>query len=79
MTVTMHEAIFTRDTSTFLKMSPKYVINWKDEKVEGKPAKDGGKTPKWNSKHSFNIGTDLSTAGVMHFTFLDDNDVICDS
>ena len=44
----MREAIFTRDLTNFLKMNPHYVINWKDEKVKGEPAFDGGKTPKWN-------------------------------
>ena len=79
MTVTVHEAIFERDVSTFLAMSPKYIINWKDEKVEGKPAYDGGKTPKWNHKHEFNVGTDLSVAGVMNFTFMEEGDLICEA
>ena len=77
MTVIVHEAIFERDVSTFLKMSPKYRINWKEEMVEGKPAYDAGKTPKWNKSHMFNVGTDLSVAGVMSFTFLEEGDLIC--
>ena len=48
MAVIVHEAIFTRDVSSFKKMSPHYIINWKEDCIEGKPADDGGKTPKWN-------------------------------
>ena len=77
MTVIVHEAIFERDVSTFLKMSPHYRINWKEDMIEGKPSFDGGKTPKWGKGHSFNIGTDLSVAGVMTFTFLEEGDLIC--
>jgi len=79
MTVRVHEAIFERDVSTFLKMSPKYIINWKEEKIEGKPAYDGGKTPKWNTAHNFNVGTDLTVSGVMHFTFMEGGDLICEA
>ena len=77
MTVEVHEAIFERDVSTFLKMSPHYIINWKEDCIEGKPAYDGGKTPKWNEMHDFNIGTDLSVAGVITFTFKEEGDLIC--
>jgi len=45
MTIHMREAIFTRDMSTFLSMNPHYMINWKEEKIQGEPAYDGGKTP----------------------------------
>jgi hypothetical protein len=79
MTVKVHNAIFDRDTATFLSMSPKYIINWKDEKIEGKPAEDGGKTPTWESAHKFNVGTDLSSAGVLSFTFFDDSSLICEA
>jgi len=60
-------------------MSPKYIIVWKEERIEGKPAYDGGKTPKWGHAHRFNIGTDLSTAGVISFTFFDDSTLICEA
>jgi hypothetical protein len=65
MTVHILEAIFERDVCTFLKMSPRYILNWKENKIEGKPAYDGGKTPKWTSSHDFNVGTDLSTSGFL--------------
>ena len=77
MRVHMREAIFTRDLTNFLKMNPHYVINWKDEKVVGDPAFDGGKTPKWNKVHEFEVGSDLQSAGTMTFTFLEEEDLIC--
>lgn len=75
--VTLIEAIFERDVSTFLNMNPRYIINWKEHKVKGEPAYDGGKTPRWNQSHEFEVGNDLSSAGVMTFTFLDEDDFIC--
>ena len=79
MTVRVLEAIFERDVSTFLAMNPRYIINWKEEMIEGQPADGGGKTPKWGRAHSFNVGADLSVAGVMHFTFMDGGDLICEA
>lgn len=75
--LTIEEAIFTRDTATFLSMNPQYKLNWKDEAIDGKIAYDGGKTPKWNKCHELNIGEDLSCVGVISFTFVDESDLIC--
>ncbi len=58
-------------------MSPKYIINWKDMKSEGPPAQAGGKNPKWGKQHKFSVGDDLTTAGVMNFTFLEADAQIC--
>ena len=77
MTVKVLQAIFDRDTATFMDMDPKYIINWKDDKIEGEPAFGGGKLPKWNKHHELEIGTDTSCMGVMTFTFLDDSNLIC--
>ena len=79
MAVKVCEAIFERDTATFLSMSPNYILNYKEEKIEGKMAGDGGKTPKWNHTHKLNVGTDLASAGVIHLTFMDDSDLICEA
>lgn len=70
------EAIFDRDTATFLSMNPRYVINWKDQKIEGEVAYDGGKNPKWYVSHELDVGTDLDCVGMMTFTFLDEEDLI---
>ena len=77
MTIKVREGIFNRDVATFMDMDPRYLINWKDDKVEGEPAHGGGKTPKWNNHHEFDIGTDTSCMGVMTFSFLDDAKLIC--
>jgi hypothetical protein len=77
MRVHMREAIFTRDLTSFLKMNPHYVINWKDEKIVGEPDYDGGKVPKWNEVHEFEVGNDLQSAGTMMFSFLEEEELIC--
>ena len=77
MTVMMREAIFERDTATFMSMDPYFVINWKEQKIKSEPAYGGGKAPKWNEAHQFEVGTDASSMGVMTFSFFDDNNIIC--
>ena len=47
----MREARLERDTSMFMAMSPKYIINWKEDKITGKPADGGGTNPKWYMDH----------------------------
>mmetsp|Transcript_364 Transcript_364/g.683 ORF Transcript_364/g.683 Transcript_364/m.683 type:complete len:81 (+) Transcript_364:17-259(+) len=71
------EGVFERDTSTFLSMNPKYIINWKEEKIEGTAAYDGGKNPKWENEHEIDIEDDPEGAGIVTITFLDDEDLIC--
>ena len=56
LTVTFQEAVFERDVTTFLDMNPKYVINWREERIEGEPAYGGGTNPKWGQEHNFDIG-----------------------
>ena len=72
----MREAQFERDTSMFMAMSPKYQINWKEERITGQPADGGGKNPKWYADHTLKIGYDPANAGVINFTFLDDDSLI---
>ena len=75
----VREAIFERDLSTFLSMNPRYMINYKDEVCEGKPAYDGGKTPSWHGEHELDVGDDPQSRGVMTFTFLNEDDLISSS
>ena len=70
------QAIFERDVNSFFAMHPKYVINHKDLRYESEPAEGGGKAPKWMAEYLFDVGTDLETAGVMDFTFLESDDLI---
>ena len=74
--ICMKEAQFDRDTAMFMSMNPKYVINWKEEKMTGKAADGGGTNPKWYGEHDLNIGGDPSSAGVITFTFLDGDSLI---
>ena len=60
-------------------MHPRYIINHKETVHEATPAEDGGKNPKWMADYDFDIGTDLETAGVMNFTFLENDDLIADA
>ena len=77
MRIHMRQAIFKRDTATFLDMDPHFVINWKDQKEVGEKAYGGGKCPMWNKSKEFNVGTDLKSAGVMTFSFMDGDNMIC--
>lgn len=60
-----------------MDMDPYFVINWKEEKIESEKAFGGGKTPRWNQTHELNVGTDLSSAGVMTFSFMEGDKLIC--
>ena len=72
------EAIFDRTTNLFFSMSPKFILNWKEERHEGPAAQEGDQNPKWHCDYDFKeIGTDLDAAGVFSFTFLEDDDLIC--
>lgn len=77
MRIHMREAILKRDTATFMDMNPHFQINWKDQKEVGEKAYGGGKCPKWNQCKEFEIGNDLKSAGVMTFSFMDDDNLIC--
>ena len=57
--------LFQQDVNRTWDMSPKYVINHKNVKRESYEAKNGGKTPKWDQWFTFNVGSDMETAGVM--------------
>ena len=69
-------ALFERDLNPTYGMSPRYVINYKNVKRQSYAARDGGKTPKWDQQFTFNVGTDMATAGVLSFTFLESDDMI---
>ena len=73
----MKEAIFERDVNTIMAMNPKYIINYKEEKIEGEIAYDGGKNPKWFSPHTFEVGTDIESAGIITIQYLSDDELIC--
>jgi hypothetical protein len=75
----VNEAIFDRDLTTFLTMSPRFNINYKEEIKEIGPAWDGGKTPNWGSETELDIGDDPESRGVITFTFLNEDDLICSS
>ena len=75
--MTFIEAILDRDTSTFLDMNPKYIINYFDERIEGEPAYGGGKNPRWNAEHIFAIGIFPDEMGVITITIMDDDNLIC--
>jgi hypothetical protein len=77
ITLIFQEAILDRDTSTFLDMNPKYVINWREERIEGEPAYGGGKNPRWLAEHNFDIGNHPEEAGVISITIMDDDNLIC--
>jgi len=77
MKVTLVEGIFERDVATFMDMDPHYLINWKEDRIVGESAHGGGKCPRWNKSHEFNIGTDKTSMGVMTLSFLDDSKLIC--
>merc|ERR1740117_853828 len=77
LNVKVAEAVLERDVSMFLGMNPKYVIVWKDQKIESEPSYGGGKTPKYEKEEVLSIGTDVGTAGVITLSFFDDNDIIC--
>lgn len=57
-------------------MNPKYTITWKDLVIKGFPAEGGGKNPKYNDKHSIDIGLDWQSAGVITVVFTDEDDLI---
>ena len=57
-------------------MNPKYTINWKDQLEESESAEGGDKCPKWNRSFIFDVGTNMDSAGVMTFTFLEDSTLI---
>ena len=77
LTLKINEAIFERDTAMLFDMDPAYQINWKDTKIESKKAYGGGTTPKWSESHELEVGTDMSSAGVITLAFKDDTKVIC--
>jgi len=76
MKLDIKEAIFERDVNTFMAMNPRYTINYKENKIEGEIAYDGGKNPQWFASHTIEVGTDIESAGIFTFEYLSDDEMI---
>ena len=76
MKLDMKEAIFERDINTFMAMNPKYIIIYKENKIDGEIAYDGGKNPKWFAPHTFEVGTEIESAGIITIYYLSDDELI---
>ena len=73
--VLIAEARFERDVTLFLSMNPKYIINIKEEKIEGEVAFDGGKNPKWEQEHDVDI-PDLELTDQIYVSFFHEDELI---